>query len=81
MRQSSQLPNSDQSRNGEEALGLATRLNQMMGSDALALDTLAAAYAEAGLFAEAVAAAHKAAALPGPRQPELARAIICGKLQ
>ncbi len=48
-------------RNGAEAVGLAQRVNQFYGGRRVdALDTLAAAYAEAGRFPEALAAAKKA---------------------
>ena len=49
-------------RNGAEALQLAERAATLSGTnDAAALDTLAAAYAEAGRFAEAVQTINKAA--------------------
>ena len=48
-------------RNGAEAVALAERAARLTGSqDASVLDGLAAAYAEAGRFAEAVEAAHRA---------------------
>jgi tetratricopeptide (TPR) repeat protein len=48
-------------RNGAEAVRLAQRAVQLTGSqDPDYLDTLAAAYAEAGRFPDAIAAAHKA---------------------
>jgi tetratricopeptide (TPR) repeat protein len=51
-------------RNGVEAIEHAQRANQLTGGRQPAiLDTLAAAYAEAGRFPEAVATAHKALAL------------------
>jgi Flp pilus assembly protein TadD len=51
-------------RNGAEAVALATRACQIAGRPALDyLETLAAAYAEAGRFPEAVATAREAAAL------------------
>ncbi len=51
----------DTVRDGPEALRLATRLNLMTGEkEAMAWDTLAAAFAECGRFEEAVAAATQA---------------------
>lgn len=51
-------------RNGTEAVALAGRLNQLAnGADPKILRTLAAAYAEAGRFPEAVATAKQALAL------------------
>jgi tetratricopeptide (TPR) repeat protein len=48
-------------RNGDEAMALADRANQLCGGkQPEVLDTLAAAYAEAGWFAEAQATARKA---------------------
>jgi tetratricopeptide (TPR) repeat protein len=48
-------------RNGAKAIELAQRANQMSGGqDPLILRTLAAAYAEGGRFAEAIAAARQA---------------------
>ena len=48
-------------RKSDQATELAQRANQLCGGRrADSLDTLAAAYAEAGSFPEAVAAAHKA---------------------
>ena len=63
-----------QVRNGPEAVALAERACQLTDSkQALLVGTLAAAYAEAGRFAEAVTAAEKAALLAEQsRQPELA---------
>jgi len=51
----------DNLRNGPEAVRLAQRLCQLTDNDPSALDTLAAAYAETGQFARAVAAAQQAA--------------------
>jgi tetratricopeptide (TPR) repeat protein len=64
-------------RNGPEAVQLATGAAKIAGTNNLrTLDTLAAAYAEAGRFAEAGAAARQAQALAVARgQPELAKAI------
>ncbi len=45
------------------------------GRDPVMLDTLAAAYASAGRFAEAVATAERAAALAAERRPAVAREI------
>ena len=51
-------------RNGPEALGLARRAAALaQGKDAVVLDTLAAAYAETGQFAEAVKTAEQAVAV------------------
>ncbi len=51
----------DSLRNGAEAIEHAQRANQLCGGRrANVLNTLAAAYAEAGRFSEALAAAHKA---------------------
>ena len=59
-------------RNGPEAQALAVRALLVAGSsDAAALDTLAAAYAENGRFEEAIATARRAAAA----DPSLAQAI------
>ena len=55
---------SDKIRNGSEALQLATRAVELTdGKDAIALDTLAAAYAEVGKFPKAVETAEKALTL------------------
>ena len=51
-------------RNAAEAVSLAERLRAVTGADnAEVLDVLAAAYAEAGRFNDAIEAAHKAADL------------------
>ncbi len=47
-------------RNAAEAVALATRAVELARDDVNSLDTLAAAYAEAGRFSEAVQTAHKA---------------------
>ena len=53
-------------RNGAEAISLATRAADLTGGrDPAVLDTLAAAYAEAGQFDDAVAAERKALAVAG----------------
>jgi Flp pilus assembly protein TadD len=53
-------------RNGKEAVALAERAVSLTGgNDAMVLDTLGAAYAEAGRFAEASGAARRALALIG----------------
>jgi Tfp pilus assembly protein PilF len=63
-------------RNGAEAVRLAERLCQITGQQqAGALDVLAAAYAEAGRFNDAVGAAQKAVALATAAQPDLIRPI------
>jgi tetratricopeptide (TPR) repeat protein len=64
-------------RNGGEALGLAVRAVEISGGkDARMLDTLAAAYAEKGQFANAVLTARRAQALAAQQnQAALADAI------
>jgi spermidine synthase len=58
-------------RNGTEAVELAERaLKLSVGNEPAILDTLAAAYAEAGRFSEAVAAANKALDLATQRHQE-----------
>ncbi len=47
-------------RNAAQAVALATRAVELAQDDVNSLDTLAAAYAEAGRFSEAVQTAHKA---------------------
>jgi tetratricopeptide (TPR) repeat protein len=61
-------------RNGGEALGFAMRAVEISGGkDARMLDTLAAAYAEKGQFADAVPTARRAQALAAQqKQPALA---------
>jgi tetratricopeptide (TPR) repeat protein len=59
-------------RNGSEALALAVRAVQLSGAkDAVILDTLAAAYAEAGRFADAAATARRALALATQRNQQV----------
>ena len=59
-------------RNGSEALALAVRAVQFSGArDAVILDTLAAAYAEAGRFADAAATARRALALATQRNQQV----------
>jgi protein O-mannosyl-transferase len=54
----------DSLRNGAEAVGLAERAaNLTRGQEPSILDTLGAAYAEAGRFPEAITAARRALAL------------------
>jgi Flp pilus assembly protein TadD len=64
-------------RNGAEALALAVRAIQLSGGkDAQVLDTLAAAYAEKGQFANAALTARRAQARAAQEnQPALARDI------
>ena len=64
-------------RNGREAMALAVRALQLSGGkDAVVWDTLAAAYAEAGQFADAVLTARRAVALAEQQnQGELTAAI------
>jgi tetratricopeptide (TPR) repeat protein len=52
----------DDVRNGAEALRIASRAVEVTGGDAAALDTLAAAQAETGQFADAVATVQRAIA-------------------
>jgi protein O-mannosyl-transferase len=68
-------------RNGPEALRLAERAVALAGTnDVSLLDTLAAAYAEAGRFPEAVSTALKAEALlPAPSPPHL-KALLESRL-
>ncbi|HUW82808.1 MAG TPA: tetratricopeptide repeat protein [Phycisphaerae bacterium] len=66
----------DTLRNGPEAVRLAQHLCQLTDNDPSALDTLAAAYAETGQFAQAVAAAQQAVSAATQRgQSELAPAF------
>ena len=67
----------DAVRNGAEAVALAVEaIEHSGGKDAAAWDTLAAAYAEAGKFADAAQAAARALALAqAAKQAELAEAI------
>ncbi|MGB2819416.1 MAG: fused MFS/spermidine synthase, partial [Phycisphaerae bacterium] len=63
-------------RNGARAVELAGRAAKAGGyADPVLMDTLAAAYAEAGRFAEAIAAAEKALGLVKPPQKSLANGI------
>ncbi len=58
-------------RNGQEALALAVRAAEVSGTkDAAVLDTLAAAYAETGRFADAVLTAERALALADAKLAE-----------
>jgi tetratricopeptide (TPR) repeat protein len=64
-------------RNGGEAVELAVRAVKLSGAkDPIALDTLAAAYAEAGRFAEAVETARQALALAPESSTEDLKARI-----
>ncbi len=66
----------DSVRNGPEAVRLAQQLCQLTDNDPSALDTLAASYAEAGQFAQAVAAAQQAVSAAVQRgQSQLAPAF------
>ena len=63
-------------RDGSEAVRLAQQLCELTENDPSALDTLAAAYAEAGQFERAVAVAQQAVSAAVQRgQSELARAF------
>ena len=64
-------------RNGNQAVELAQRANQLAGDgNPVVLDTLAAAYAEAGRFPEAVATAQRALQLAGTQSnTALAKAL------
>ena len=65
-----------EARNGKQAVQLAARLNKATGNrDPRVLDTLAAAYAEAGQFEEAVKAAERALQVIDAKAGELAAAI------
>jgi len=68
-------------RNGPEAVQLATRAVQLTGgNDPAMLDTLAAAYAEAGRFAEAVSTAKRALAAANAAGNGALAASITAKL-
>ena len=63
-------------RNGAEAVELATRAIQLSGGEsARLLDVLAAAYAEAGRFSEAVATARRALAMVSSADTPLFRGL------
>jgi tetratricopeptide (TPR) repeat protein len=63
-------------RNGHEAIALAVRAVELSGGkDAAAWDALAAAYAEAGKFADAALTARRALAIAEQSRPDLAGAI------
>ena len=63
-------------RDGPQAVTLARRAIELSSSNANALDTLAAAYAEAGRFADAVRTAHKGVDLARQQgKPALAESI------
>jgi Flp pilus assembly protein TadD len=63
-------------RNPDEALRLATRAADLTARrDAQVLDTLAAAYAAAGRFPEAIQTAEMATTVAAPTSPDLARQI------
>jgi tetratricopeptide (TPR) repeat protein len=63
-------------RNGNEAVTLAERANDLTsGADPTVLDTLAAAYAEAGQFPQALASANRALALSGASANENAALV------
>ena len=66
-------------RNGPEALALAVRAAEVSGArDAAVLDTLAAAYAESGRFADAVLTARRALALADAKLAESLKRRIAG---
>ncbi len=66
-------------RNGPEALALAVRAAEVSGTrDAAVLDTLAAAYAESGRFADAVLTAQRALALADATLAESLKRRIAG---
>jgi protein O-mannosyl-transferase len=68
-------------RNGPEAVALAQRAVQLSGGrEPTAFGTLAAAYAEAGQFSEAVQAAERAIALASARGDAAAAATVRGRL-
>jgi tetratricopeptide (TPR) repeat protein len=68
-------------RNGAEAIELAQRANQLSrGKRSDVLDTLAAAYAEAGWFPEALAAARKALQLATPQDAPTFQDALRGRI-
>ncbi len=71
----------ERARNGEEAVRLAEYVNAHKGSESCnELDTLAAAYAEAGMFEKAVSTAERALMIAQQTaQPDLAE-MIAGRL-
>ena len=69
-------------RNGSEAVALAQQAVQLLGrANAACLDTLAAAYAEAGRFAEAMQTAHKALDLARQQNKQGLAESIQAKIQ
>ena len=69
-------------RNGAEAVELARRAMQLLGgADPSNLDTLAAAYAEAGRFPEAVQSAERALALATQQNQQSLAESIQAKIQ
>ncbi len=68
-------------RNGKQAVHLARQLNiATRNRDARVLDTLAAAYAEVGQYADAVRTAEQALQVIGPKAKDVA-AVIDGRLE
>jgi tetratricopeptide (TPR) repeat protein len=68
-------------RNGSEALALAVRAVQLSGgNDAVVLDTLAAAYAQAGRFADAVLTARRALALAAQKNQQAQAEALKGRI-
>ena len=69
-------------RNGPKALDLAQRAQQLSGGTNLSiLDTLAAAYAEAGRFPEATATAQRALALASAQTNRLAVTSLLARIR
>jgi tetratricopeptide (TPR) repeat protein len=69
-------------RNGQKAVALAQHARQLAGQDQPnILDTLAAAYAEAGRFGEAVETLQRALTLPAARNNQLLADTLQKRLQ
>jgi Flp pilus assembly protein TadD len=68
-------------RDGPEAVRLACRVIELSSSNAAALDTLAAAYAEAGRFAEAVRTAREALDLSAQQNQQALAESLQAKLR
>lgn len=68
-------------RNGDEAVGLAERAKALGDGDPVVLDALAAAYAEAGRFTDAVQAARKALNLAKGQGNVALANVLSGRLE
>jgi tetratricopeptide (TPR) repeat protein len=69
-------------RNGAKAVGLAQRAVELSGGrEAVILDTLAAAYAEAGQFAKAVETAERALAIASSRGDTALVEVLRGRIK